>query len=151
MRSYARSRGADLPNWRFLSGDAATIDALADEIGFLFAPGPLGFDHASQVTILDADGVVRQQVYGVDFAAPAVVEPLKALILGTRPRLSAAGMLDRVRFLCTVYDARVDRYRFSFGIFIGLGVGALGLGGVAVFLVRAWFFDGRRAPGARTT
>jgi protein SCO1 len=152
MRAYARSQGIDLPNWTFLSGDRATVETLSAELGFIYFPSPRGFDHLSQTTVLDAEGVVYRHVYGDDFEPPALVEPLKDLVFGRGATVtSLQGLLDRVRLLCTVYDANVDRYRFDYSIFIGLVIGVLSLGGIGVVLIRAWLGLRRRDRAARAS
>ena len=84
MRAYGRDRGIDDPDWHFASADAATVRRLTDEVGFTWLPSARGFDHITQVTILDANGAVAQQVYGAAFAPLELVEPLKELLLGRR-------------------------------------------------------------------
>lgn len=147
MASFARERGAVLPGWHFVSADAATVEAFARELGFVFYPSAAGFDHLAQTTVVDADGRVYAQVYGQTFDPPSLVEPLKQLVLGTPPDAGVlAGWLSGVRLFCTVYDPASGRYRFDYSIFIALGAGLLSLGAVAVFIVRAW--RERRAPAA---
>ena len=139
MRVYASSRGIDQSNWHFLSGDARSIDALASDLGFQFFPSAKGFDHLSQTTVVDASGRVYRQVYGQDFDAPALVEPLKELIFDT-PR--AAGIIehwvDTFRFFCTVYDPNSGRYLFDYSILMTIFVGVLCLGALFSFIVREW-------------
>ena len=139
MRAYARTQGVDLPGWRFLSADRATIERLTQTLGFIYFPSPLGFDHLAQTSVIDAEGRVFRQVYGANFAAPAVVEPLKALIFGRDAELtSLSGLVNRVRLLCTLYDPRTGRYSFDYAIFIGFGIAVLTLSGVAFVLLRGW-------------
>jgi protein SCO1/2 len=89
--------------------------------------------------MLDADGRVYRQVYGSDFSAPALVEPLKQLVLGTGDRgLTLTALTNRVRLLCTIYDPATGRYRFSYAIFVGLVIGAASLGAVAASIVQMW-------------
>jgi protein SCO1/2 len=96
---------------------------------------PTGFDHVAQVSILNADGKVVRQVYGQDFAPPALVEPLKALVLGrTLERVSVRSLIDRVRLYCSVYDPALARYRFDYSMLAGaipilmvLGMAALAI------------------------
>ena len=115
MQAYARDRGITDPDWRFVSGDAITLRRLTDELGFTWAPSPRGFDHVTQVTLLDGDGMVAEQVYGEAFQPPALVEPLKRLVLKQRvERSSVLGLIDRVRLYCTVYDPAARRYRFDY-------------------------------------
>ena len=95
MLAYGRDRGIDATDWRFASADAATIRRLADAVGFTWTASPGGFKHIAQVTIVDADGTVVQQVYGQDFPPPQLVEPLKSLVLARGlDRSTVRGLLD---------------------------------------------------------
>ncbi|MCI0431151.1 MAG: SCO family protein [Rhodospirillales bacterium] len=138
MRAFTRSQG--LPNWEFLSGDEATIELLAAQLGFVYYPSPKGFDHLAQTTVLDSEGRVYRQVYGSDFEPPALVEPLKDLAYGTQGSLaSVSGILNRVRLFCTLYDPRLGRYRVDYSMLIGGTVGFLSLAALAVIAMRAWW------------
>ena len=137
MRAFAKSQGLDQPGWIFLSGNRASVDALAQDIGFSYVRSPRGFDHVAQTTIIGNDGRVYRQVYGADFKASAVLEPLKQLVFGRPVRFSEPSTWwDRVRLLCTVYDPAQDRYRFSYAIFMSLLIGIGSLGGVAWVVLR---------------
>lgn len=139
MRDFARAQAVDLPNWSFLSTDHDTADRLAADLGFLYKATSAGFDHLSQTTIVDAGGRVYAQVYGTDFATPALVEPLKDLIYGRRaPLTSVEGLLSRIKLICTVYDPTSGRYRFSYAVFVGYSIGLASLVAVLIFLVRSW-------------
>lgn len=139
MRAFALDQGIDLPNWRFLSADAATIDALAAEIGFVYYPSPRGFDHLAQTTVIDPAGVIYRQIYGSEFSPQALVEPLKRMAYGQVGGLtSLAGIVKRVRLFCTVYDPKRDGYRFDYSIFVGGSIGAVSLAAVGFILFRAW-------------
>jgi protein SCO1/2 len=139
MAVYAARQGIDKPDWSFLSGDAETMSAVVDELGFTYAASPKGFDHMTQVTVIDRNGEVYRQIYGDRFDPPALVEPLKELVWGLDP---ASGMLDRwvdnVRLFCTVYDPSTGRYHFDYSIFVAIIIGSLCLAAIAVFIVRAW-------------
>lgn len=159
MRAYARSHGLNIAGWEFLSGDADTIDSLAADLGFLFFAAPQGFDHVAQTTILDAEGRIHRQIYGATFAPPTLVEPLKDLIWGRSAGATTIGALvDRVRLICTIYDAGSGRYRFSYAILIGVGLGGATLLAIGLVIVRAWLRLRRREravaatgnPGVRT-
>lgn len=139
MRAYAREQGIDLPHWSFLSSDQATIDRLADELGFVVVPAAQGFDHLAQTTIVDQEGAIYRQVYGAGFEVPSVVEPLKELVFGRRSDwTSVEGLINRIKLFCTLYDPRTERYRFDYSVFVGMLIGAVSLGGVAIFVVREW-------------
>ncbi len=110
MRSFARAHHAGGDNWLFAAADAATIDRLTAAVGFDFAASAGGFDHPAQVTVVDQQGRVYSQIYGGSFSPPALVEPLKSLIYGgARPIFSLAGLSDRIKLVCTVYDPRTGR------------------------------------------
>lgn len=140
MRVFAHQQGVEMTGWEFLSTDAASIEALARDLGFQFYATATGFDHLIQSSVVDADGVVFRQVYGIRFDTPHLIEPLKTLIFGEQAK--ASSFLDqlsaKVKLFCTVYDPAQDRYRFDYSIFVGLFVGLV-LGGVFVYLlVREW-------------
>lgn len=140
MRAYARSHGLSVEGWEFLSGAAESVDGLANDIGFQYIPGPQGFDHVAQTTVIDAQGLVYRQIYGAAFEPPALVEPLKELIWGTPAgAVVTTNLIDRIRLICTVYDPASGRYRFSYAIFISIGLSGLTLVGVGWIIVRAWW------------
>ena len=140
MRQFAVQQDVgEARNWHFLASDASTIDALSDNLGFLFYPSAKGFDHLVQTTIIDRNGVIYRQLYGVDLDTQALVEPLKELVFDT-PR--SAGLIEHwistFKLFCTVYDPNSDRYRFDYSIFMTIAVGVLCLGAIATFIVREW-------------
>jgi protein SCO1/2 len=58
MAAFARQNGIDTPHWEFLSPDPKALDALTSDLGFTYYATPKGFDHISQVTIIDGSGAV---------------------------------------------------------------------------------------------
>jgi len=145
MAAYARAQGVDLPNWKFFSGDNATISALAKDLGFTYVASGGGYLHISQITIVDRDGRIYRQVYGDDFPIQVFMEPLKEAVYGTVGTfLRLDGLIDRVRFLCTVYDPNQGRYRISYSIAMAFLTGIISLGATAVVISRAWL-NSRRA------
>jgi len=139
MRLYAAERGIDVPEWHFLAGDEASIEALARAVGFQYYPSAKGFDHLMQTTLVDADGRVYRQVYGVDIDAQSLVEPLKELVFDT-PRNAGVleHWLDTFKLFCTVYDPNSGRYKFDYSIAMTIFVGVLCLGAIAGFIVQEW-------------
>lgn len=138
LSEFARKQGAELSNWRFLAADAETAARITEETGFTFYRSSRGFDHITQTTLLDKEGKVFRQIYGDIFDPPVLVEPMKDLILGRgAPVASVSALVDRVRYLCTLYDPVADRYRFDYSLFIQFGIGILGLGTIVYALIRA--------------
>ena len=128
MASFARKHGIAAPNWEFLSPPAAIVGALTANFGFSYVATPAGFDHVTQVAIVDGGGIIRRQVYGEKPDPDELVEPLKRMVLGAA--LPAQGgsfreLLDRVRILCSVYDAASGEYRVSYAFVIEIAGFAL--------------------------
>ena len=139
MRLYARERGINQANWHFLSADEQTIAALTKELGFLFFASPRGFDHLSQVSIVDAEGRVYRQLYGVSFDAMDLGEPLKQLVFGKRQDAGLVeGWINNIKLFCTNYDPRSGRYEFDYSIFVGFFLGFVILAAIALFVFREW-------------
>ena len=138
MRAFAREQGIDMDGWRFLSGTPETIAALSEDLGFVFYASPRGYDHINQTTIVDRNGVVYSQVYGVNFELPWLVEPLKQLVFN-RPESSGhmlASLVDRVRLFCTVYNPASGRYEIDNSLFIQIAIGFMIVLSVAFYLWR---------------
>jgi len=139
MRLYSLERNIKISGWDFLSTDKDTIEAFTNDVGFIFFESAKGFDHLSQISLLDADGKVYRQVYGVNYDPPILIEPLKELIFGNRTETSmVTGWINNVRLFCTIYDPKSGRYEFDYSIFIGLILGIIILGAIATFIVREW-------------
>jgi protein SCO1/2 len=137
MRSFARARGIDLPNWLFLSGDADSVHKLADATGFTIVPSAGGFDHMAQVSVVDGNGKIYQQIRGGIFNPPAIVEPLKDLLFDRRRTLlSLAGITERIKLFCTVYNPNTGRYYFNYSLFIGIAIGLACLLLILTWLIR---------------
>ena len=139
MRVFAAQRNIEFSNWHFVSADAETMQRLASDVGFSYFSSPKGFDHMIQATVLDGEGKVYRQIYGMAPDAPALVEPLKELLYGKQVAATPIeSMLNNIKLFCTVYDPTTGMYRFDYSIFIGMFMGLLALGGTAWFIIRAW-------------
>lgn len=139
MHLFARERNINLSGWDFLSTDKDTIEAFSNELGFIFFKSPKGFDHLSQITLLDAEGKVYRQIYGVKYDPPHLVEPLKELVFGNYTESNTvSSWINNIRLFCTVYDPLSGRYEFDYSIFIGIAISILTLGAMALFVVREW-------------
>jgi protein SCO1/2 len=135
MRAFATTHGIHDDNWYFLSADEATLKKLTAELGFIYFPSPNGFDHVAQTSVIDLEGRVFQQVYGVNFDPPAVVEPLKKLLSGQRAApTNLAGVVERIRLFCTFYDPAAGRYALDYSIVISLVIGS-GILLILIFIV----------------
>lgn len=138
LKSFAAQYGINSPDWEFLSPSAAIVPDLVRDFGFDFVATAAGFDHLLQVSVVDAEGRIYRQIYGEDYSADRLVEPLKQLITGT-PVAGTAGfsaILDQVRILCSIYDPRTGKYRVRYGLVLEIA------GGATFLLWAIWFFLG---------
>ena len=136
MRVFARQNGIEGPRWAFLTPDSGVPESLARDFGFAYEPSAGGFEHLTQVTVLDPSGRVYTQLYGESLALPMLVQPLRELALGAPVAThTVAAVVDRVRLLCTVYDPLTGKYRLDYALFIELAVGIGVLGVTLGFLL----------------
>jgi protein SCO1/2 len=146
MRQFALDQNVNIAHWEFLSTDAAAMAGLTRELGFIAYRAPHGFDHLIQATVVDAQGKIYRQVYGMNFETPLLVEPLKELVFGAPASPSLLSSLSsRIKLFCTVYDPSSDQYRFDYSIFIGFFIGLVSIGTVSFLLIREWRRNRRRA------
>jgi len=138
MRGFARQQGvANEQRWKFLSGDRATIHRLAATTGFIFVPSPKGFDHLIQTTIVDKNGKIYRQIYGMNIDPSILTETMKELVFGLSPKtLTLSSLVSRVRLFCTVYDPSTGTYKFNYAMIFGMTVGTLVMSISGFFLVR---------------
>ena len=136
LKAFALQHRIDQPNWEFLSPHSSIVEPLTREFGFSYKATPAGFDHVLQATLLDAQGRIYRQIYGVDLNADSLGEPIKQL-LNNAPvaqQLQLDDVIDRIRILCTVYDPKTGTYRVQYGLLIEVA------GGVTFALAMIWFF-----------
>lgn len=136
LKSFARQYRIDATNWEFLSPVGGSVERLTKEFGFSYLPTPAGFDHILQVTLLDAQGRIYQQIYGEELTADSIGEPIKQLMANAPApqQLSIDDLMDRVRILCTVYDPKTGKYEVKYGLLIEVA------GGVTFAVTMLWFF-----------
>jgi protein SCO1 len=136
-----RRPGADA-GWHVLTGDAASIRALTDAIGFraTYDEAHRQFAHASGVVVLTADGRVARYFFGVEYAP----RDLKlALVEASDDRIGS--VVDQLLLLCLHWDPMTGRYS-------RLALDAVRAGGVATLAVLGgvvgWWLRRERTRGA---
>ena len=147
LKSFAAQYGINSPNWEFLSPPAAAVPDLARDFGFGYAATAAGFDHLMQVSVVDAEGRIYRQVYGEDYSADYLTEPLRQLITGApvAEAASLSAIIERVRILCSVYDPRSGKYRVSYGLILEIAGGATFLLWIIWFFLSEWLARRRSA------
>lgn len=133
---FAKQYGINSPDWDFLSPPASIVPELTHDFGFSFAATQAGFDHLLQLSVVDADGRIYRQIYGEDYPADKLIEPLKQLIAGApvADTTKLSSIIERVRLLCSVYDPATGTYRVSYGLVLEIA------GGVTFLVWIIWFF-----------
>jgi protein SCO1/2 len=105
VASYDRA-GTDA-GWHFLTGDAASIRALADAVGFryTFDAASGQFAHASGILVATPAGVVSHYFLGIEYFPREV---RLALVEAAEGKIG--GLVDQVLLLCFQYDPTTGRY-----------------------------------------
>ncbi|HSN31078.1 MAG TPA: SCO family protein [Ideonella sp.] len=141
MKAFAaQQRIAGTPDWEFLSPHPAIVDALTADFGFRFRATPAGFDHVLQVSVLDAEGRLVQQVYGDRPQTAQLAETLQRLFDGGPVSAPSAleSLLERVRIVCTVYDPKTGTYRVDNRLAIEIAGGLTFILAMALYAINEW-------------
>lgn len=144
MDNFAKRMDVELTGWEFVSADSDTIKKLSKDLGFVYFPSAEGgFDHITQTTFVDGQGKVYQQIYGEEFDNKTLLEPLKNMIYNIKTAETGfAGLSNKVRLFCTIYDAKTGSYKIDYSYFYGIGLGIL----VSLFITWWIVSEYRRSP-----
>lgn len=144
MGDFAKRMGVNLPKWEFVSSDPETIKKLSKNLGFVYFPTDEGgFNHITQTTFVDGQGKVYRQIYGEEFENKTLLEPLKDMIYNIKTaEPGLAGLSNKIKLFCTVYDSKAGKYKVSYNYFYAVGVGIL----VSLLIIGWIVFEYRRSP-----
>ena len=119
LKKYGR-KGAE-NGWHFLTGDKATIQKLADTVGFHFVYNPetKQYAHPAGVVCTTSEGKIARYLFGVDFPPRSL---RFALAEASADRIGSP--IDALLLLCYHYDPATGKYSFAI-------MGALRLFGLA--------------------
>ncbi len=131
--------GADA-GWHYLTGDADSIAALAQAVGFHYSYEAEVDDYAHPlgIIVLTPQGQVARYIYGIDYPARDV---RLALVEASQNKIGTP--VDQVFLFCYHYDPTTGRYSAAAMNFVQLGAlaGAVILGG---FLFTLWRVEWRK-------
>lgn len=144
MDDFAKRMGVNLPKWEFASADPETIEKLSKDLGFVFFPTDEGgYNHITQTTFVDGQGKVYRQIYGDEFENKTLLEPLKDMIYNIKTaEPGLAGLSNKIKLFCTVYDEQAGTYKVSYNYFYAVGLGVL----VSLLIIGWIVFEYRRSP-----
>lgn len=118
-------------DWKFLTGDAASIKRFAEAAGYRFKrTGKHEFSHPSALVVLARDGTVIRYIYGPEFLAFDLGMALTEAAKGT-PSLPIRKILS----YCFAYDAEKKTYTFRAAQALALSIFGL-MGAGLYFLLR---------------
>ena len=128
---YLNTLAKDFPpeDWKFLTGDAATIRRLMDSIGFGFKREGSTFKHSVVLVALSPEGKITRYLYGV---RPLAFDITMAVTDAAEGRLGLS--VKRAVAFCYSYDPVSRRYVFDIMKVAGVSVLA-GIGLFALFLI----------------
>lgn len=133
MDGYGRP-GAER-GWRFLTGNQASIEALARAVGFRYAYDPASgqFAHASGIAVLTPQGRIARYQYGVEYSARDL---RLALIEASQNKIGTP--VDQVLLYCFAYNPATGTYGAAIMNLLRAGALAtlLVLGGLVLVLLR---------------
>ena len=144
LQSFGRPP-ASSAEWPFLTGDEASIGALADTLGFRFAydPGTDAYAHPAAIFALTPDGRISRYLYGVDFSARDL-----RLALTEAGEGRTGSIVDRVLLTCYRFDPASRRFGPYLAGFLRLGGGFI-LASLATLFGTLWLSERRRRERAR--
>jgi len=115
--------------WHFLTGDSASIQQLADAVGYhyVYEPKSKQYAHPSGIVVLTPEGKISRYFLGIEYPPN---EMRKALAEASQSRIGS--LASRLLLLCFHYDPHTGRYTLLItrlmqiaGIGTALGVGLL--------------------------
>lgn len=103
---------AGVPHWHFLTGQAASIQALAQAVGFRYFYDARNhqYAHAAGLVVATPQGKVAQYFFGVGYPPSSL---RLALVGASRGRLG--NLIDQLVLLCCGYDPTTGRYSLAIG------------------------------------
>jgi protein SCO1/2 len=96
--------------WHFLTGDAASIDALTSAVGFRYAwdEETKQFAHPAGIVVLTPEGRISRYLFGIEYAP----KDLKLALMESAAR-RIGSFVDQAVLYCYRYDPMTGRYSAS--------------------------------------
>jgi protein SCO1/2 len=119
LKRYGRPSAQQ--GWHFLTGPAASIDALTKAAGFQYQydPRTAQFSHATAIMVLTPEGKIAQYYYGVEFAPKDL---RLGLIQASENKIGT--VVDQVLLYCYHYDPDTGKYGAIVSRILQLAAGA---------------------------
>lgn len=128
-------RKASEKGWHFLTGDQASITAIASATGFhyVYDEQTGEFAHASAIMVVTPGGTLAKYFFGIEYPARDITF---ALMEASRERIGSA--VEQLLLLCYKYDPATGRYSVMVTTVLQIGavVTMLVLGGFMLIMLR---------------
>ena len=104
------------------------------------------FQHLNMVTIIDTEGRIIRQVFGIVYKPEDIIGPVRESLSspgpsGALPLRSGGGLLETLKYLCYTYDETTGTYKFDYNfigsVLMGLFMWLLVGGGAILYIKRA--------------
>jgi len=148
LEKYGREDAA--PGWHYLTGDEASIKALAQAIGFryMWDEATKQFAHASAIMLATPQGQLSKYFYGLDYSSRDL-----RLGLTEASENKIGGIAETLLLLCYHYDPASGKYSLAVLNIVRAGgiLTVLGLTTFAVVMIRRERRDASQqsTPGTR--
>jgi protein SCO1/2 len=105
VKQYGREGGA--AGWHFLTGEQASIQRLADAVGFRYTYDPETgmYSHATAIMVLTPEGRVARYFYGIEYSARDL---RLGLVEAGKDKIGTP--VDQVLLYCFQYDPTTGKY-----------------------------------------
>ena len=109
-RVYLTSMHTPFPEdgWRFLTGDASSINALTEALGYRFQRRGHDFLHPVAAMIVSADGTIVRYLYGTSF----LPKDLALALIEARDGTSGTSIRKMMEY-CFSFDPQKNSYAFN--------------------------------------
>jgi protein SCO1 len=116
VRAYADPQAA--ADWHFLTGTQASIDRLAQAVGFRYAYDPASdqYAHAAGIVVLTPTGRISRYFYDVHYSGRDL---RLGLVEASQNRIGTA--IDQIMLFCFHYDPTAGRYGAAIMNFVRVG------------------------------
>lgn len=137
ISEYGRPESAS--GWHFLTGDKASVDKLAGELGFKFRwlEEEQEFSHAAAAMILTPSGQISRYLHGIKF----LPETLRMALLEASDG-QIGSVIDQVLMFCFQFDPKKNKYTIYAWRLMQIG-GLIMVVVLAIFLAPIWLRERR--------
>lgn len=147
MKAHGKHFGADFSKWKFASADEKTIQAMTRDFGFTYRKIKSDFSHPNMASVLDSNGRIYAQLYGMELTPDEVLKPVYAAAMpgaSAPPKWKdASNVKDMLRALCYTYDPKSGAYRFDYLMLFPIVLGLI-IQGAIIFVIVYLYRQSRR-------